>query len=626
MGSGKDSKQKRPPEGRIRVSQLITSFGPGAMVDLLDHAVLIGGLDYWKYDSKAERPAIEEDRLREALLQRVRGMGLNLSQDEPFLSGPPGNDEEAGPWNGIQVAEFPLWFVCQECDALAFHKTLEQKGGRYRHQCTRTKVGLCVPVRFVATCKDGHLAEFPWDWFVHKGTSRCGGHDLYFREGSTGDFSELIVKCDACQAQRPLSEARGDKTLPICSGRRPWLGRIGDEPCDHHLQMLSRTASNAYFSQKVSVLSIPEKGRALQKAISATPLWKILKKADTPEMVATMREMVEDVDKLLEANTGKKPSDFSNEEIADAVRGVHGGADAPRELIRTAEYLEFLAAKDETAGEIPPEGAEFFASRLVPQKSLPSELADVILVKKLRSVTAQVGFTRLSAPTADLQGTYSEQVKLSALSLAQEWLPATETWGEGILLRFDEDRVREWENRPAVQARAKALLAGYERKFHPNADTKLFPGIRYFMLHSLSHLLMNALSLECGYAAASLGERIYCAPSNDSTPMAAILIMTGSSGAEGTLGGLVEQGRRIEAHLRRAREMGRLCSNDPVCAAHEPKEGTADPTERYLEGAACHGCLYVAEPSCERFNSYLDRALIVPTMGNDPSLAFFKQS
>jgi hypothetical protein len=145
------------------------------------------------------------------------------------------------------------------------------------------------------------------------------------------------------------------------------------------------------------------------------------------------------------------------------------------------------------------------------------------------------------------------------------------------------------------------------------------------MLHSLSHLLMNALSLECGYAAASLGERIYCAPATDPTPMAAILILTGSAGAEGTLGGLIEQGRRITHHLHHACKLGRLCSNDPVCAGHTPKEGKADPTERYLEGAACHGCVYVAEPSCERFNSYLDRALVVPAMGREPGLAFLDE-
>lgn len=45
-------------------------------------------------------------------------------------------------------------------------------------------------------------------------------------------------------------------------------------------------------------------------------------------------------------------------------------------------------------------------------------------------------------------------------------------------------------------------------------------------------------------------------------------------------------------HLARACEMGRLCSNDPVCADHSPAEGKNLPTERYVERAVCHGCLY----------------------------------
>lgn len=117
--------QNRPPEGRVRVSQLVTTFGPGAMVDLLDHAVLIGGLDYWKYDPKLPKPSVDEDRLRESVLPRVKALGLNLSQGESFLTGPKGNDDSAGPWNGIQVAEFPLWFVCQNCHALSHVKALE---------------------------------------------------------------------------------------------------------------------------------------------------------------------------------------------------------------------------------------------------------------------------------------------------------------------------------------------------------------------------------------------------------------------------------------------------------------------------------------------------------------------
>src|SRR5690606_38586565 len=149
-----------------------------------------------------------------------------------------------------------------------------------------------------------------------------------------------------------------------------------------------------------------------------------------------------------------------------------------------------------------------------------------------------------------------------------------------------------------------------------------FPGARFYMLHSLAHLLISAISLDCGYAASSIRERIYCAEHDAETKMAAILLTTGTTGSEGTLGGLVEQGRSISPHLECAWLMVSMCSNDPVCAGHSPAR---DHVERHLEGAACHGCLFIAEPSCERNNSFLDRALVVPTLWHDPQLAFFSE-
>jgi len=615
--------QRRPPDGRIRLSQLVTTFGPGAMVDLVHDAVLVSGLDYWRYDAKKPLPSLEEPRLRERVNPRVRALGLTLSTDGAFRTGPAGKDESSGPWNGIQVAEFPAWFVCQRCRALSHRKSLgDKKGDRYKHQCNRSDSGDCVPVRFVATCEDGHLDEFPWNWFVHQAGERCDGKDLFLKEGATGDFTEIIVQCRSCNQQRSLADAREDQVLPDCKGRRPWLGHQADVPCSNKLHLLSRTASNAYFAQTMSALSIPEKGRELQTAVSSPQLWPFLKNATSADKVATLRSMIDAINSSIAAITNKPASDYSDEEIAAAVNGVHGGQDAPREGLRTAEFKQFLMARNEQPGEIPPAYETFFASRLIPtdQQPLPSCLADVTLVKKLRRVSAQVGFTRLSSPVADLQGEYDDSTQLAALTLAESWLPATEILGEGVLLRFREDVVRGWEERPAVVERATALLEGFHKKFG-NLQGPLFPGPRYFMLHSLSHLLMTAMSLECGYSAASLSERIYCAPATDPTPMAAILILTGSSGSEGTLGGLIEQGRRINHHLRRAYNLAALCSNDPVCASHEPGEN--DHTERFLEGAACHGCLYIAEPSCEKFNSYLDRALVVPVIGKDPALAFF---
>jgi hypothetical protein len=137
------------------------------------------------------------------------------------------------------------------------------------------------------------------------------------------------------------------------------------------------------------------------------------------------------------------------------------------------------------------------------------------------------------------------------------------------------------------------------------------------MLHSLSHLLITTVALECGYSSSAIRERVYAGDAGYG-----ILLYTGTPDSEGTLGGLVHVGRRIEEHLRNAIELGRLCSNDPVCAQHSAKQALE---EQYLLGAACHGCLLIAETSCERFNQYLDRSLVVSTVGNSGA-EFFTDS
>jgi hypothetical protein len=151
----------------------------------------------------------------------------------------------------------------------------------------------------------------------------------------------------------------------------------------------------------------------------------------------------------------------------------------------------------------------------------------------------QVGFTRIDSATADMQGEYDLGVRTAPLGLQTDWLPGVEIRGEGVFLQLDEEAVRAWERRDAVQARVRQLLGGYDTwASKAGLDGAIFPGARFYLLHSLSHLLIAALSLECGYAASAIRERLYCAPANDKVPMAAILLSTGTPGTEGTLGGL----------------------------------------------------------------------------------------
>ena len=148
-----------------------------------------------------------------------------------------------------------------------------------------------------------------------------------------------------------------------------------------------------------------------------------------------------------------------------------------------------------------------------------------------------------------------------------------------------------------------------------------FPGAPYILLHSLSHLLITEMALECGYGASSIRERIYANPEIGY----GILLLTSTSGSEGTLGGLVDAGKRIVPYLERAFERAQLCSNDPFCSEHDPNHLF---DIRPTHGAACHGCELIAETSCEQRNEFLDRALVSRTVSvhsdeDDPSFWSF---
>ena len=300
---------------------------------------------------------------------------------------------------------------------------------------------------------------------------------------------------------------------------------------------------------------------------------------------------------------------------AEVERRRRGDADESKG-IKQAE-IETLLSQKQTMGEDKPEG-DFYA-RTHPLGWLPAQAIGkvdrLVLTHRLREVTAQIGFSRFDSPTPDVDGELDLDVELAPLGRDLSWFPASQNRGEGIFLSFDARAIDAWLQRPGVKARAEQLMAGHREAKKRSGQEKLeFAGLPYIMLQSLSHLLLQSLSLDCGYSASAIRERIYAGDSGYG-----ILLYTGTPGSEGTLGGLVDVGREIGVHLERALERGRLCSNDPVCSEHDPADRHA---ERFMHGAACHGCLLIAETSCERRNELLDRALVVPTVAMSDA-AFF---
>ncbi len=609
------------PEGQLRQSQLVTTFGPGAMIDLVDRAVVVGGLEHWGY-GKEPPVTLDDPRLRRSLIPRLKALDpdLDLAREGYFRMPPESDLQDPFPTVGVRALEFPRWFVCHGCRRLARAADgFENKHGRYRHECAKNKSSHAGPVRFVAACENGHLSDFPWSSFAHSDRKDgvCDRPELYLQEKSLGDIAQIFVSCANCDSKAPMSRAEG---LPYpCNGDRPWLGgRAANEKCGLRSKMLVRSASHAYFAQVVSALRLREPDPdPLRLRLREKDIWKAVNKVTT---ATELEVLVRLMDNVASAVQGTSPA-----AVVAAIKAENeAGANQAERPLRSVEYERLTGAPAEQPGVLPDAGVEFAAYRIPKQRiDLPPGVRGLVVVPELREVRVQVSFSRFDAVGANLQGEYdfdaAKKIKPAVLTLPtgnQKWLPAAEVRGEGIFVELDGAAVREWEQRSEVRERADRLLRAFE--VDPSGP---FPGVRFYLLHSLSHLLLTAISLECGYAASAIRERIYCGQAEvDGPNMAAVMLSTGTTGSEGTLGGLVEEGRRIRHHLREAWDLGRLCSNDPVCAAHDP---SAEASDRRTEGAACHGCLYVAEPSCERFNRFLDRALVVPTIGNDPALAFF---
>jgi hypothetical protein len=183
----------------------------------------------------------------------------------------------------------------------------------------------------------------------------------------------------------------------------------------------------------------------------------------------------------------------------------------------------------------------------------------------------------------------------------------------------------DWLGLEDVLARQAKLLHGFEKwSVRYGTSAPRYPGTAYYLLHSLSHALMQEIALDCGYPASSLKERVYAHSSAQGgmVDCCGLLIYTASAGAQGTLGGLVSIAPRFSEILNAALRRAEICSNDPICADHEPDGHTGD---RATHGAACHSCLLVAETSCEARNLLLDRAPSVDTMSGGDTAFFAKQ-
>jgi hypothetical protein len=597
------------------------------VVDLPNFSVLVRGLDEWRYDH--DHAPLIEPRLLEAV-QKLLGGSVAELRPAPWL---PGIDDRPGGEAarvGVPVVPFPQWLRCTACDELgSYHPSVwtfsNDKPRRpdlacFTHaQCpTRRRRALAVPARFLLACIAGHLDDFPYLLFLHGGDAcpQAPNPRLVMRDYGGNLGANVQLECRSCQARRNISDAmgqRGLENLPRCRGRHPHLQTFDPDGCEEQARLLVVGASNQWFPQTLAALAVPKPAASrLEEEVDRQ--WGTLRTVTDPAVLTT----------LWTVPSFSRLREWSDTQVWEAIerrRGAATQAPAPDGYpdLRTAEW-QVLTSEQQL------QVTEDFAVRRDPAgvpAALAGVLADVLQVERLREVRALVGFTRLDAPDPD-DPDLVRRVRLCRGD-RPTWVPASEVRGEGIFLRVDEELIAGWAEEVAGSAAIAAHRDAYQRfqqnrysgrlpvDFHPMRG---WPGPRYLALHTLSHLLIRTIALECGYSAASLGERIYARPPDDGDPRAGILIYTAVPDAEGTLGGLVSlaEPEPLERLVRRALSDARRCSSDPLCAQRLPQK-PAD----FLHGAACHVCLFVSETTCERGNRFLDRRFVVPI--DDPKLA-----
>ena len=254
-------------------------------------------------------------------------------------------------------------------------------------------------------------------------------------------------------------------------------------------------------------------------------------------------------------------------------------------------------------------------------------IQNLVAVHRLREVMCLYGFTRFEAAPTSSDGDI-EDVRLAVdgapLGLATDWLPAIEQFGEGLFIHVDPDAIGA-----GLRASPFRRLERSTRRHATWAQAKYgthapeHPGAAYILLHTLSHALITEIALDCGYPASSLKERVYA------------LSDPGNPGQRDPLRhpDLHRYGRQLRHAGRPGRDGAALCSYSCCCAAvacrfapttlSAPIMTRVNRTDdRALHGAACHGCLLIAETSCEMRNVFLDRALIVETMANGGASLF----
>lgn len=577
--------------GKLSQNQIITTFGPGSIIDAQLDSVVGLDISYWAKDG------IDYKSRRIYFNKLASYLGVRY-----FMEPKQGK-------NSFPVTIFPDWHVCSNAKCnLLFKLSESTTGNREVYDVKGPTCPDCgkkaYPSRFIVMCDNGHVDEFPYREYLHGGSTGCTGKMRLKSGRYTSSLNSLTIKCDDenCGATKKMGDAMIKETFAgySCSGKHIHRPNSPKDNCDAEVIPSLRGATNVYFSIVRSALEIPPWSDKLYQLIEE-------KKISVEDYIDTKRKeaeiLEEEFDRVRAHKLGMRIAHkeigediVSFEKFVEIYEKVTEGASEYSE-IKESEYNSILnhASLPKTS----------LSSFLATEEEIPEYLKQyigrIIRVEKVREVSALKGFARGSYPDPE-NDNFGNMVNLAGDETG--WLPAIRTSGEGIFLELDKNQIDIWLSSFDAEKISSIYDDEYKRfvenkgwEYHSNKN------FIYVLLHTLSHVLIRELSLKCGYSTTELKERIYY-----SDNMCGLLVYTSSGDTEGTLGGLEEMGKieNFQTILIDALKRALVCSGDPSCMTTYPGNGN-------LNGAACHACTMIPETACENGNRLLDRRTLVPT-------------
>ena len=628
---------------QIQTRKIISAYGGvGSIIETRDGAILIEYFNKWPYfqneEDFEECNYAEDKRFLNRLMMYFKDL-------EKLIKVPINEFQKGKPKDKLALISakyFPEWFYCHNChrfDKLENWKKhwnnnvdKDDKENFYPPKCyhcyVRNRKGNkkffeLEQVRFILISSNGEVADIPWDkWAWYKIQNKLKGKEKI-------DEEEEITLANINLEGKELSfEYRTSDKLDDLKGIGIKVKENGKEigyatlsglfnlqvklqdifpdrkNTEAEFKVVIRSSNSVYYPNILHSIFIPSSYILTKKNIES------IKNSFDEGM--NVKQIVLGLKNFQRIKIGEKviqkliDSNFSLEQFEQS---------KSENEYRYDEY-KFITEKDN----------EDIEGKLIFSKVNKDYYQDILIksvykMSKIKITSVQTSYTRQEPISIESYLDDSEEEtnkKVPIIKKFTSWkgkntkyLPAVESYGEGVFFEFNDDVLNEWiSNNPKIEERIEEIERNH-RNLETNLNKDLIITPKYVLIHTFSHLIIKELEYLCGYPSTSIQERIYI---DNELKMNGVLIYT-VAGTEGSYGGITsicdnEQiGKLIVSAMMRATD----CATDPICY-HSDGQGVGK-----LNLSACFSCTLLPETSCEMFNSYLDRRILI-----DKEYGYFK--